>query len=358
MKIHKIIVVLLILLTVSAYADDNPAYGFPAAGCEGSWVYVTNWVDLYDYDDEYDFQSYYLVEDGPDNCHPFPEEVIATGTPLSNDGTSSGGSSGGSTDTGGGRQGSGGSSGVAAEPHPADEFDNEANETLKDCLVDKLAKLDVVKNWEGEYTEATWEHDTDERWLTGYHTGGLPGATHLQDQGEEIVFEVHLYPHNIFNIANGYDNVSFDHLVWYTQMHELVHVMQRTHEKDDDGNLIVPDEAEAFTSFFLNEMEAYKIVEEWWDALFGGEPPFMAPDIEKPDDFDDNKTRYEELYEKEQNGTLEVDPHADPPIDEVEELKELTTYFEKRKRQAQVVHNEDYDGENVSLECEEEEESE
>lgn len=29
----------------------------------------------------------------------------------------------------------------------------------------------------------------------------------------------------------------------------------------------------------------------------------MAPDIEKPDDFDDNQTRYEELYEKKQNST-------------------------------------------------------
>jgi len=49
---------------------------------------------------------------------------------------------------------------------------------------------------------------------------------------------------------------------------------------------------------------------------------------------------------------------TDPPIDEVAELKKLTTYFENRKKEAQIVYNEDYDGENVSLECEEEEESE
>ena len=206
---------MLILLGVSAYADDDDsAFGFTKAGCGGNWVWVSDWVKLYDYDDECDFQSYYLEADGPDHCHPFPEEVVSTGTPLSNDGTNSGGSSGGSTGAGGGRSGSGGSSGVAAEPNPADEFDNEANETLKDCLVGKLAKLDIVKNWEGEYTEATWENDTDERWLTGSHPDGLPGATYVQDEGEEIVFEVHLYPHNILNIANKYDNVSFDHLVW------------------------------------------------------------------------------------------------------------------------------------------------
>ncbi|MCY3626505.1 MAG: hypothetical protein OXG88_02560 [Gammaproteobacteria bacterium] len=357
MKTPKIIIGLLILLGVSTYADDDPAYGFTEAGCDGYWVYVTNWIDLYDYHDDYDFQSYYLAAD-PDDCRPFPEEVVSKGTPLLNDGTSSGGSSGGSTGAGGGRSGSGGSSGVTAEPNPADEFDNEANETLKDCLVGKLAKLDVVKNWEGEYTEATWENDTDERCLAGRHPEGFLGGTYVQELGEEIVFETHLYPHNILNIANKYDNVSFDHLVWYTQMHELVHVMQRTHDKDDEGNLIEPDAAESFTSFFLWEMEAYRIVEKWWDALFGGEPPFMAPAIEKPDDFDDNKTRYEELYEKKQNGTLVVDPDADPPIDEVEELEKLTTYFENRKKEAQVVHNEDFDGENVSLECEEEEESE
>lgn len=72
-----------------------------------------------------------MVRDGPDNCHPFPEAVTATGTPLSNDGTSSSGSSGGSTVAGGGRPGSDGSSGVAAKPHPADEFDNNVNETIK-----------------------------------------------------------------------------------------------------------------------------------------------------------------------------------------------------------------------------------
>ena len=44
-------------------------------------------------------------------------------------------------------------------------------------------------------------------------------------------------------------------------MHELVHIMQRTHEKVDEGNLIVPDEAEAFTSFSLNGLNTYKIVE-------------------------------------------------------------------------------------------------
>lgn len=105
-------------------------------------------------------------------------------------------------------------------------------------------------------------------------------------------------------------------------------------------------------------MEAYKIVEKWWNALFGGEPPFMAPNIEKPDDFDDNQTRYEELYEKQENGTLVVDPDVDPPIDEVEELNGLTEYFEDQNAKVGGAHNEDYDGENVSLECEEEEESE
>jgi len=72
-----------------------------------------------------------LVRDGPDNWHPFPEAVTATGTPFSNDGTSSGRSSGGSTVASGSRPRSGGSSGVAAKPHPADEFDNKVNETLK-----------------------------------------------------------------------------------------------------------------------------------------------------------------------------------------------------------------------------------
>ncbi len=152
MKTPKIIIGLLILLRVSTYADKDPAYGFTGAGCQGNWVWVSDWIKLYDLD--YDFQSYYLVADGPDHCHPFPEEVVSTGTPAPSTGTGGGGSSSG----GGGRSG-GTSNGpsTAGSPDPAAVFDNEANETLKDCLVDKLAKLDVVKNWEGEYTEATWE---------------------------------------------------------------------------------------------------------------------------------------------------------------------------------------------------------
>ncbi|MDE0094696.1 MAG: hypothetical protein OXO49_09385 [Gammaproteobacteria bacterium] len=356
MNICRVFVPLFLLLTVFTYADNRgPVVGYDVENCDGDWVvWAASLNALYEYNKKHNLKSYTYTSDSS-TCYVFEEEVVATGTPEPSTGEGSGG--GGSLN-GGGRNGQGDSGQAGQAPNPADEFDNEANETLKDCLVGKLAKLDVVKNWEGEYTEATWENDTDEEWLTGTHTGGLLGGTYVQELGEEIVFETHLYPHNILNIANKYDNVSFDHLVWYTQMHELVHVMQRTHDKDDEGNLIEPDAAESFTSFFLWEMEAYRIVEEWWDALFGGEPPFMAPDIEKPDDFDDNKTRYEELYEKKQNGTLVVDPDADPPIDEVKELEELTTYFENKKKEAQLVHNEDYDGENVSLECEEEEESE
>lgn len=58
MQTHKIFVVLIIFLTVSAYADDNPTYGFTEAGCGGSWEYVTNWVDLYDYCDDDEIQVY------------------------------------------------------------------------------------------------------------------------------------------------------------------------------------------------------------------------------------------------------------------------------------------------------------
>ena len=321
MKIHKIIVVLLILLTVSAYADDNPAYGFPAAGCEGSWVYVTNWVDLYDYDDEYDFQSYYLVEDGPDNCHPFPEEVIATGTPLSNDGTSSGGSSGGSTGAGGGR--TNGNSTVSSgngTSDPAAVLDDEMNENFKNCWSQELAGLSEVKNWIGEHTEATWTSAPDAAWSVSHEDRGVNGVVSYNKRKELTAY---IFPSEINKFAQA-RGVKFEHMLLYTQMHEYVHLLQWIQDQTDADGIYVPSPYE----HFYMEKEAYNTVNDWWRARFGSGPPVLSDADTKrlPGGFKKKKRRYQELEEKIANGeALIVD--EEKGINEEEEMEKLAEWF-------------------------------
>ena len=315
MKIHKIIVVLLILLTMSAYADDNPAYGYTEAGCQGSWVYVTNWVDLYEYHDDYDFQSYYLVEDGPDNCHPFPEEVIATGTPLSNDGTSNGGSSGGSTGAGGGR--TNGNSTVSSGNGSSDTtagFDDEMNENFKDCWsTGELATLSEVRNWIGEHTEATWTSAPDAAWSVSHEDRGVNGVVNYSHRKELTAY---IFPSEINKTAQA-RGVKFEHMLLYTQMHEYVHLLQWIQNQTDADGIYVPSPYE----HFYMEKEAYNTVNDWWRARFGSGPPILADTNRSlPRGFRKNRKKYKQLEEKIANGEALTGPEKD-------ELEKLEKWF-------------------------------
>ncbi|MDE0644696.1 MAG: hypothetical protein OXH84_00450 [Gammaproteobacteria bacterium] len=111
-----------------------------------------------------------------------------------------GGSNGGSA--GGGSIGNGNSNGPSTSggsPDPVAVFDDEMNEKLKDCWVEDLNELDIVTNWEGEHTEATWSNnpqsilslDPDVKWSVSSANKGLNGVTGYDDN---LVLRTYIFP--------------------------------------------------------------------------------------------------------------------------------------------------------------------
>ncbi|MDE0253131.1 MAG: hypothetical protein OXK75_09615 [Gammaproteobacteria bacterium] len=304
MKTHKIIIGMLILLGVSTYADNDPAYGFTEAGCQGNWVWVSDWIKLYDLD--YDFQSYYLQADGPDHCRPFEEEVIATGTPEPSTGTGGGGSSngGGGSSNGGGGGRNNGNSNVSSgngTVDPATVFNDEMNEKFKDCWVQQFAPLSEVKNWIGEHTEALWTSAPDAAWSVSHEDHGANGVVNYNNWKELTAY---IFP-SVINKTAQARGVKFEHMLLYTQMHEYVHLLQWTHDQTDADGIYVPSPYE----FFYLEAEAYKTVDKWWRAHFGSGPPVLSNANTKnlPRGFRNKRKKYKEYEEKQANGTLTED---------------------------------------------------
>ncbi len=327
MKTHKIIVVLLILLGVSAYANDNEVEGFTEDDCDGDSHVATSYSELKDMhesnDNEWEFKSYWYTSN-KNECLEYEEdmeEIVVIGQRLPGSSSGSGGGGGGNSTGGVSTPPSQGSHGVGGPPDPAEEFTEEMHEQLKDCWLDKAAESADVRGWVGKQTDATWRDDTTETWTSETPAEDLETMGNLDYTIDPMA--VYIFPKNISRYATE-NNIPFDHLVMYVQMEEFIHVLQVTAERNDDDEHDNPTKADKLAY----EIEAKSARNKFWLAIFGIEAPFHPPADSIPEQYDEDRERYNELLIKEENGTLVVDPDADPPIDEVAELANLDSLFD------------------------------
>ncbi|MCY3626922.1 MAG: hypothetical protein OXG88_04705 [Gammaproteobacteria bacterium] len=360
MKTHKIIVVLLILLTVSAYATGNPVRGYETTDCTGEYLEVSNFEELWDVHKKADengnirweFKSYNYVA-RLSSCYDFTKEAAVVETRPKNSGRTVVGSS-----TGGGA--GGGSSGepisLLAIKNALElaNFDEDKNEELFECWHEKAADLDAVKEWVGKWTDTKWttEYDADIHWkIASYPDPNNPerrGLTELTGDPEsgEVGIKITLYKNKINQWATHF-NIPFNHFVKHIQIEEYIHALQTLTEAKDRDLIYGPTKADKFAY----ELEAKLFRSKFWSAILGNAAPFHPPANETPKQYDKDRERYNELFLKNKKGTLVVDPDADPPIDEEAELLELDETFNQLNETTypNQEKNDEYDA--AALEC-------
>jgi len=272
MKIYRLIVPLLVLLTVSAYANDNEVEGFTEDDCDGDSHIAASYSELKDMhesnDNEWEFKSYWYTND-EENCMIFEEdmeELVATGTRLPG-----GGYSGGGGNTGGY---SGGSSTnndrlealqALVDALEAENFDDEANQALFECWKAKMPDLPSMTNWVGKKTKATWQRDVPFQWVVEEESTNAMGSVDYVDG----VLTATLYRENIANFATA-RNAKFRHVALAVQLHEMTHIMQWFYDAHDSDGIHAPSPYE----YFGMEQEAYHYPEAWYRTLLGS-PPFL-----------------------------------------------------------------------------------
>lgn len=270
MKIYRMIASLLLFFGAPIYAGDGPVLGYPEPGCTGEWIWAKSFSELYDYHDEYDFKSYLFVAD-PDVCYVFEEAIIVTGTPEPSTGTDGGGTGGG----GGGGSGNSGRGGGGG-PNPMEMVNDERNEELKDCWVEKLEETGELKKWEGGWDKEKWSTNTGATWGVSDENFGALGYTEASATGTTVSISVLIYPRAIFAMTqgdyqDGIEPPTMDHLTIYAQMHEYAHVLQFKHEADDGDSTYVPPPYELFDM----ELAANAAAHKWWWDVFGFGPPVV-----------------------------------------------------------------------------------
>ncbi|MYF52664.1 MAG: hypothetical protein F4039_09815 [Gammaproteobacteria bacterium] len=324
MKITKIIVVLLILLGVSAYATTKlPVYGYTDDVCKNDQLEFDSYADLVDYHEDnkknWQCKSYRFQNDAEEKCHEYKDipTIKVVGTPLPDWGTDV-------DDT----DGDAGSVHETDAPfdylddNPGKNFNQEDIDKVVDCLLDAAASNASIKNWQGDRTEATWLDETNETWSPTdddkwYHS--KYGEAKYRG-GNTPTFTTHVYMHGI-NMGNAAQKhtLPYRHVLIYWHLHEYVHVLQAEQERNDEDEQFKP----SFSDYdiFLRELEAIETVDEWWRALFGDDfdPPYtMPPHLLN---YDEDAKRWAELQKKNLDGTISED--------EKEELKDLTKYFQE-----------------------------
>lgn len=346
MKAHYVIVGLLILLGMSTYADDERVVGFTEPGCTGNWLMVSNFNALYDYHDDWEFESYLYLSD-TDTCYPFEEPVTATGTvPTTTGGSNGGGSSGGGGGRNGGNSNAPSVGGTTAEQSATQD---EINENLKDCWVNKLKDDATITSWVGTKTEATWISKPKAHWqMSTLEYDSLGVVTRNNGNLTAILFTSEIAS---LAAARG---VKQQHMHMMAQMHEHTHLLQWIHYANTHDGADPPPYL-----YFDMEVEAHNRSAELYRAFTGSSPPYLtdANSRSLPGGFKKKRKRYKELEEKVANGEeLIVDEKEG--IDEPGEMKNLKEWFEAPENLPGILEGENgfYD-ENVDLECDEDEDA-
>lgn len=344
MKAHYLIVGLLIILGISTYALDSRARGFETDDCTGSYLEAGSYSELKEWHNQTDsfgntwhFESYLYVEDA-DKCHDFNiPNIVVKGTPLPDWDSD--------YDDDNGDSGRGGSTNTIDAPvvygdNPGKDFDTEESQELVECLDTATADME----WKGSLTDATWIADKENRkdkWRVTDNDSWEYDKFGFADYGDDNVknFEIDVAMHgiNMGNIAKA-NGISFRHMLIYWHLHELVHVMQAEHERNDEDNQYKPS-MDKYDKF-IREFEAIEGVDEIWRKLFGEDfdPPFLMPDYLF--DYHKKRNRVGELLEKQAAGTLSEDEekelenlqlelyelhHGEPP------KAELNKYYKNKK---------------------------
>lgn len=361
-KVQHVIAGLIVLLAVSPYADGNNAdvnevEGFTKDDCKGDSHVAGNYAELQKMhkkkDNGWKFKSYWHTHDKT-NCMEFdPDiEVLVHTSPRLPKGNISGGSGGSNSGGGGGIF-----PGSIFGENPSDPTDNEDLHKMSLCFLKKLREADLL-DWTGEYTDATWQTD-DAVQINSSRTPNIldkrlgttqtsPDPVNSDKKGfafatkkEDVSISTVLFINNISNFSKNY-KVPYDHMLLYVMGHEIVHVSQALHERDDGDDQWVPWASGSWE----REVEAHRLLDKFWDNVLGVPAPLFTPHgIEKPADWDANAEEYDNIIKKMKDGETLT-------RNEKKRKKTLEKYFKDNYPAAEKNKHYDYE---AALNCDEEE---
>ena len=330
MKTPKIIVSLLILLTVSAYATHGPVKGYTSDNCQDEYREFDSYTDLVlahgkedknNNNEVWNCGSYMFDNDREEECHIYEDipTIRVVGTPLPD----------WDSDVDHGDAGSASTIDVEADygnDNPGKDFDQEDVDEIVECLLDAAASNARIADWVGGRTEATWLDETNEYWYATddkWDDHNIYGLTEYRGENTEN-FTTHVYMDGkkMGNAAQR-DTLPFKHVLIYWHLHEYVHVLQAEQERNDEDDRYTP--SMNWVTRWDRELEAIETVDEWWRALFGDDfdPPYLIPPHLL--NYDEVYDRREELLDKKADGTLSRA--------EKKELKKLNEWFNEVQRQ-------------------------
>ena len=279
----------------------------------------------------WNFGSYYGDGENGYDCYEVKyREIVVIGTspqkPAPGGGSSGGGSGGGSSQPPPKEERKPTENEIAAE-----NFTTSDHERLKKCWEEKAKKLKKLEGWNTEATTAaTWELDYES--VYGF------GKTEYEEKDEVVSITTQIRP----LVIGRENNVRFNHLVIFTQMHETVHISQILADADDGDGRNIP----AVYEWWDMEVEAHKLSVKWWRKIFKTPAPsYLSVDnAKKPPEYETNKTRYIDLKEKEAAGTL----IKNDKVDEAAELEGLEKYFKTTAPEETAEYGYNY---NKKLSC-------
>jgi len=303
MKTHKIIVVLLILLGMSAHTTTPTSIrAYESTNCTGEYFEAGSMTEIQrkngkkksdDDEDKWDFQSYNF-SNNTDVCYPYNGGVgVAPTSPYGDNSDIHNGPLPTENDYG------------EFPPTAADHFGDEDNRRLLDCWLEKAAETDIIVNWEGE-EGASFSTDAEIEW-------NVKNRTETLDEGEtdnantnwevdadgNVTVTVNIYPHNIMKYHGLDSGIPLDHLVIAAQIEEMIHVWQGYVEVNDEDDQPIPWTSDKFAM----EVEAKDQLAPFFKAIFNvRRAPYNVIKAKKLESYDSNREEFNDLGQKIERG--------------------------------------------------------
>ncbi|MCY3628286.1 MAG: hypothetical protein OXG88_11715 [Gammaproteobacteria bacterium] len=294
MKTHRWIAVLIILTSASIYAEVYRGYQTEGdKKCTGEFVIAGSIKELEKYDnqnDDWTLRSYKRVVP-PGVCEEYTgtitiEEGDTIITPSLLDDPSA-------------------APAVVFIPTPfpvpmlSSDFDAKKNQKLLDSWQPRTSEIPPIAAWIGTETDTMWTHITPYEWEITREPGDGSYAKLISD---EKPYKIKIYIENIYRAAQA-NNLPPEHLIIQAQMEEHIHAIQLDAEENDGDKLRKLTLADEFAV----EMEAKLLIQEIiWPYLYGMQPPYLMRLVEKPDDYDQKRDEYNDLWVKEKQQGLNI----------------------------------------------------
>ena len=313
MKTHRWIAVLIILTSVSLYAEvEVEVYnGYQTSNCseEKEFVIAGSVEELKKYhyqNDDWTLRSYKRVAP-PGECKEYTgsedvQDTFVTPAALPDNTEAP----------------------VVFIPAPFpvpilwDNFDAEKNQELLDSWLPETEKRAPIATWVGVYSGATWSTSVSVEWKVGT-SADHEHAAHIDF--EPNPWEISVFPERIYRKAKA-NGIPPEHLVIQAQMEEHIHALQGKARAEVYGKS--EDEFEGFSiaDSHAMEVEAKSSIQTIiWPFLYGMLPPLVLEPLENNPAFEDyweNRKEYFELLEKEVEEVTKADRNR---------FKELQEYF-------------------------------